>query len=499
MKIKNIIPACLLAMLITSCSDNFLTLPSQSSLTTTVYFKTQTDFETAVNGIYASMRDFYTRPYTGGSTQAPEFLMIGDLHSDNCRYYYNPNYRAVNEDQSDFVPQPQMFSTNWNTFYVWIARSNQVLDLIDAATFDQVEKDNLKGQAQYLRAYSYWWLTRLYGDACLHLKPVGSVEEASLALSPKADIIAQVIKDATSASTLLKNKATQTPGRVTSGSAKMLLADVYMWQKQWASAETAVKGLKTEYSLMPTYAGVFDPTNKNNAESIFEIQFSSSTSAYSNAAVYSMFPYPFSADSLKALTGISNPTALSEGEGYCIPTPELLSKYETGDKRFSATIKYVHDGNGVSIPMCIKYLHPHSLYKQTNDNMPVYRFAEALLFLAEAVNEQGGRSAEALAYLNQVRTRANLGNSTATSQAEIRAAILKERQVELAYEGKRWFDLVRTDNVQSVISAYGANVRANPLKYYLGPGITVVPTAFTNIKTVFNIPDAEKLYNSLIN
>jgi hypothetical protein len=149
--------------------------------------------------------------------------------------------------------------------------------------------------------------------------------------------------------------------------------------------------------------------------------------------------------------------------------------------------------------MCIKYLHPHSLYKQTNDNMPVYRFAEALLFLAEAVNEQGGRSAEALAYLNQVRTRANLGNSTATSQAEIRAAILKERQVELAYEGKRWFDLVRTDNVQSVISAYGANVRANPLKYYLGPGITVVPTAFTNIKTVFNIPDAEKLYNSLIN
>jgi len=490
MKIKYIIAVCFMAILINSCEKDFLNLNSPSSLTLPVYFKTQDDFQSAVNGIYAGMRGWFN-----GANN----LLIGDMHSDNARCYYNPLKRSsvYEESVADFVPDNQILSDNWNTFYSWIARTNQVLDLIDDVVIDQSAKDNLKGQALFLRAYSYWWLTRLYGEVCLHLEPIISVDQSRFPLSSEADVIAQIIDDATLASTLLKNKATQEAGRVTSGTAKMLLADVYMWEKQWSSAEAQLIPLTLEYSLMANYSDVTNPAKKNNAESIFEIQFSSQSSTYASTFLYNMFPAPFSADSLKKFTGISNPVFLP-GESFYCPTPDLIASYEPGDKRFAASIKFVHDDYGILAPMCIKYLHKHALYQVTDENMPVYRYAEALLFLAEAINEQDGRLGIALGYLNQVRTRAGLANSTASTQSVLRNTILHERQVELALEGKRWFDLVRTEKVGEVISAYGAKVKAHPENYYFKYGVGPVPSAFTNITTKFNIPDLEKLYNPLI-
>ncbi|MFA6946761.1 MAG: RagB/SusD family nutrient uptake outer membrane protein [Pedobacter sp.] len=491
MKIKYFIAAFFMVLLISSCEDDFLNLNSPSSLSVPVYFNTQADFVSAVNGIYYEMRGWFNTPNN---------LIIGDMHSDNARYYYDPLQRfdIYNENVADFVPDNQMFSNNWGPIYKWIARANQVLDLIDKIDFDQTTKDNLKGQALFLRAYSYWWLTRIYGDVCLHLKPVTTKDQASLPLTSQTDVIAQIIDDASMASTLLKNKATQEKGRVTSGTARMLLADVYMWQKEWSSAEAQLMTLTGEYSLMPVYADVTNPTKKNNAESIFEIQFSSQSSTYSSSFLYRMFPKPFGADSLKKFTGITNPV-FQPGESILCPTPDLIAAYEPGDKRFTASIRFVHDDYGIRAPMCIKYLHSHSLLNQTDENMPVYRYAEVLLFLAEAINEQGGRLSAALGYLNQVRSRAGLANSTASTQSVLREAIVRERQVELAFEGKRWFDLVRTGKAAEVISAYGARVIANPEKYYFKYGVGPVPSAFTNIVTVFNIPELERLYNPLIN
>jgi hypothetical protein len=486
MKTKLIIAACSLFILINSCSEEFLNLPSPSSLTLNVYFKSQADYEAGINGIYSAMRSWFNGGYMG----------IGDLHSDNLHYYMNPKNRGYvgMEAEADFVPDIQRYSNLWSIFYSWIARTNQVLDQIDDVSFDQTVKDNLKGQALFMRAYSYLWLVKVYGKAVIHLKPVTSVEESYVTLSSESDVIAQVIEDATLASTLLKNKATQEPGRVTSGTAKMILADVYMWRQQWSEAEIQLTSLAEEYSLMPEYTDVTNPAMKNNAESIFEIQFSDISSVYSSGITYGLFPFPMSADTIKALTGVSNPQDLTQQEGN-LPTPDLISSYEPGDKRFNASIKYVHDYNGVLFPMCIKYLHPHNLLWQTDDNMPVYRYAEALLFLAEAINEQGGRSAVALGYLNQIRNRAGLTNSTATTQEQIRDAIAQERRVELAFEGKRWFDLVRTGKAIEVITAYGARVKANTQNYYFPIGLGPVPSAFTNIVTMFNVPEDESLYN----
>ncbi len=491
MKIRYIITG-LVVLLFTACSDKFLQLDSHESLTTSNYFSSEADLKAAVNGIYTNVRQWFG-PNTNVSTSPA--ILIGDMHSDNGRYYFNPNYRAAVtvENIADFVPDNQRFSSYWTNFYVWISRSNQILGSIDAVDFDQTSKNNLKGQALFFRAYSYWWIIRLYGKGVLHTDPVNTLDQTSLPLSDEAALKAQVIADAKEAATLLLDKATQQSGRVTSGSAYMLLADVYMWYKEWALAETALKNIKG-YSLVANYADIFLPSNRNNTESIFEIQYSSSAASYASTFVYNHFPYPSTASQIAEWTGVSNPTSLTEGEMLCVPTPDLIALYETGDKRMNATVKNVQDANGAKMPMCSKYLHTHATFRQCDDDFMVYRYAGALLYLAEALNEQG-KPAEAVDYLNQVRNRAGLANTTATTQAEVRTAIEKERRVELAFEGSRWWDLVRTGKVQQVISAYGAKVKAAPQTYYFTTGQSPVPTAFTDFSTVFNLPDDEVLYN----
>jgi hypothetical protein len=495
MKLKTTIIAGFCAILFSSCSENFLSLPSQESLTTSIYFKSEADFKSAVDGVYYDLQTWFK-----GTTNGPSTLhIIGDTHSDIARYVLNPNMRAftARENISDFVPDITANSSYWNNFYTWISDCNQILANIDNVSFDDTSKANLKGQALFMRAYSYWWLVRLYGDAVLHLEPVTTLEQTSLKLSPEAEVKAQIIKDATEAASLLTDKATQTAGRVTRGSANMLLADVYMTYKEWAKAESELKKI-TGYSLMGSYPDVFSPAKKNNSESIFEIQYSQQQTQYASSFVYGMIPYPSTSAQVKEMTGVTNPTAQTDGEQAVVPTPELIASYESGDARYNATIKMATDANGLAVPMCIKFLHTHSLLAYSDDNLPIYRYAEALLFMAEAINEQGNRIAEAQGYLNQVRKRAGLANTTAANQADLREAILQERKVELAFEGKRWFDLVRTGRVQSVISAYGAKVKADPAKYYFPLGWNPVPSAFTDFRTKFELPDTEKLYNPYI-
>lgn len=467
---------------LSSCKKDFLNLPSQTSLSTPVYFKTQSDFESAINGAYAPLRALYN-----GDNGA---WAMGELRSDNTTYKYNPNDRGTIQAEyvKDFTdqntnPVPQ---SKYVTDYAIIARANQVLAPIDAVNFDVTAKNNVKGQAYFLRAFAYFDLVQYFGSIPLHLTPVSTLSETALPLSSVADVYAQIIADAQKAATLLPAKATQTPGRVTSGSAYALLGNVYVVQKKWAEAETALKNV-TGYALMSNYADVFDPAQKNNKESVFEIQYKQGTEGFASNFFYTFLVRPISAAEITAITGIAeNSLGI---EGYNIPTPDIIAAYESGDIRQTASIGYV-TASGVSYPYIKKYAHPHMLTNNTDDDWPVYRYAEVLLFLAEAANEQN-KTADALSYLNQVRSRAGLANSTAASQSDIRNAIIRERRVELAFENKRWLDLVRTGTAQAVMTAYGAKVKANPQAYYFPAGISPSPSSYTTISTLFPLPASE--------
>lgn len=493
---KKIIIACIASLAFTSCQDSFLSVIPETSLSYDIFFKTQADFEQAVNATYTPLRTIFN----------DRAWKLGELHSDNAYYARNPLYGAVDatENIADFaIPTANGVTANdnvlqqWRQDYLIISRANQILALIDDVDFDATVKANLKGQALFLRAFAYFELVRYFGSVPLHLEPVTNRDEAALPLAKVEEIYAQIEKDATEASTSLYSKSKQEAGRVTSGTAKMLLANLYMVQKKWAEAGTQLSAIVTsgEYSLMPDYDNAFSGTsdNKNNAESLFEVQYMEGSAGYNGNLIYQIMPSPITAEELFPITGTTNPQSTSQ-ESNDIPTPDVIAAFETGDKRKDVNIGYVTLSQSLrtdkKYPYIKKFARKHTQHGNTGQNFPVYRYAEVLLFLAESLNEQG-KSADAIPYLNQVRTRAGLAATTASSQADLREAIFKERRVELAFENKRWFDIVRTGRIQEIIVPYGARVKANPSAYYFPPGSVPPNNAFTVLGEYYGLPAVE--------
>lgn len=483
MKYK-IILAGILAIAIYSCKKSFLELPAQTALSTPVYFKSMADFQQAVNGAYVPLRGLYNS----------SAWVMGELRSDNSRYKFNPNDRGTitAEYIADFTNDANngIAGSKYVGDYQIIARVNQVLSVIDGVAFDAITKNNLKGQSYFLRAFAYFDLVQYFGKVPLHLKPVGSLEETALPLSSTDTIYNHIIADAKLAASLLPDKSTQEAGRVTTGTAQTLLGNIYAVLKKWPEAEAAFRVVVSsgKYNMLPNYADVFDPKNKNNSESIFEIQYKEGTDGYASNFIYQFLPQPITGAEVTAVTGVS-PEVSRTIEGYNIPSPDVIAAYETGDKRKVASIGTVNAG-GISYPFIQKYNHAHAQTGITNDNWPVYRYAEVLLFLAEALNEQG-KYPEATSFLNLVRARAGLGVTAAAGGTDLSQAIINERRVELAFENKRWLDLVRTARATTVMTAYGARIKANPQAYYFPAGITVAPAAFTNISLLFPLPNSE--------
>lgn len=490
------IAACLLAVGLSGCRESFLTVVPETSLSSATFFVTESDFQQAVNATYVPLRTIYNGPS----------WILREMHSDNSYYARNILYGAVDatENVANFaVPTANGVTANGNVLtiyrqnYVIIARANQILSTIDGIQFAEASKNNLKGQALFLRALAYFDLVQLFGKVPLHLVPTVGREDAALPLSNTEELYAQIEKDATEASKLLLNKAKQEAGRATSGAAKTLLANLYIVQKKWDKAQVVMEDVVKNdgYSLMPDYDNAFSFTdaNKNNAESVFEVQYKEGTDGYNGSFVYSFIPSPISIAELKPITGTSNTQGTSQ-ESNNIPTPDIIAAFETGDKRKDVNIAYVTLSGSLAenktYPYIKKYARVHSQHGNTGQNWPVYRYAEVLLFLAESLNEQG-KPAEAAVYLNQVRSRAGLAATKAASQTDMREAIFKERRVELAFENKRWFDIKRTGRIKEIIEPYGARIKANPAAYYFPKGSSAPSNAFTILDEYYGLPADE--------
>jgi len=479
---------------LTSCKDDFLEIVPETSLSSATFFTKPADFEQAINAAYVPLR----------SIANDHAWLLAEMHSDNTYYARNPNFGATEqtEDIADFaVPTANGVTSNthvrdqYRLDYQIIARTNQILASIDAVEFsDEALKNNIMGQALFLRAYAYFELVRYFGSVPLHLIPVPNRQEAALPLSSEEEIYAQIIDDAGRAIDLLPPKSVQEPGRATSGAARTLLANVYIVQKKWSEAETLLREVVNsgEYALVPEYADAFSNStgNKNNIESVFEVQFMEGSAGLNGNFLYSFLPRPMTAAELVTITGTSNPQPLSE-EGNNTPTPDLIAAYEEGDEREEASIGYI-TASGSSwkdgvYPYIKKYARTHSLHGNHGMNWPIYRYSEVLLFLAEALAEQG-KDAEAITYLNMVRNRASLDDY---SGGDLLEAIYHERRVELAFENKRWFDLVRTGRAIDVITAYGERIKANPQDYYYPEGFAPRPHVFNNISLYYALPADE--------
>lgn len=484
----------LVGAMLTGCKDDFLEIVPETSLSSATFFTKPADFQQAINAAYVPLR----------SISNDRAWLLGEMHSDNTYYARNPNFGATeqHEDIADFaIPEANGVTANTHVLnqyrldYQIIARTNQILATIDEVEFsDEAMKNNITGQAHFLRAYAYFELVRYFGSVPLHLVPVPNRQEAALPLAPTEDIYAQIIEDASAAIGMLPAKSVQEPGRATSGAARTLLANVYMVQEKWAEAETLLREVVNsgEYALVPEYADAFSNStgNKNNIESVFEVQFLEGSAGLNGNFLYPFMPRPMTAAELVTITGTSNPQPLSE-EGVNTPTPDIIAAYEEGDEREEASIGYITLSGGLwkdgVYPYIKKYARTHSLHGNHGMNWPVYRYSEVLLFLAEALAQQG-KDGEAAEYLNMVRNRAGLDDY---SGGDLLETIYHERRVELAFENKRWFDLVRTGRAIDVITAYGARIKANPQDYYYPEGSAPRPHVFNNISLLYPLPADE--------
>jgi starch-binding outer membrane protein, SusD/RagB family len=486
--------ACTLSAL-GGCRD-VLNVEPKTFYGTTNFYQTPAQIDQAVLGVYARLQTVYGSSLGNNGP----LWALSELRSDNTTYQFNPADRSnqPTEALDEFLVTPDNVAVNgiWSTSYTPILEANTILGRIDGVQYaNTAQKDQAIGEVKFNRALNYFNLVRLFGDVPLFLTEVTSYDNAfQPARAPVEEVYKQIIADAQDAIAKLPARGTlpaSQTGRATKGAATMLLAEVYMTRKDYQNAANALQTVVgMGYSLLPQYERVFDPAFKNNAESIFEVQFSDAVVGEQSQFIYRFAPF----NSGSALTSGFNDLTINQA-GWNIPTRDMIKAYEPGDLRKAASIgMWVKAGNadftdvalGDSIPYIKKYAQPFSQAGRQNNDFPVYRYAEALLLYAEALNELG-RTSEAYPFINQVRARAGLpALAVGLSQSAFRDAVLREERVELAFEDKRWFDLVRTGRAVAVMQAQGADLKASTTRrpsvsYQLQPYMTLYPIPIREI------------------
>lgn len=501
---KNRIYILFYAILLVSCSDSFIDLAPESIVTSGNFYKTEGQFNQALIGTYEGTRGVF------GSASA---WVMGEMRSDNTHFEFNGLSRGVGtlqrEDTDYFLDDntSEYVTQKYNAGYVGIARANAILDQIDGAGLSVSVTNTISGEARFLRALFYFNLVRYFGDIPLYLNAVKGTTDAYLPRSPVEEVYKVIIADLIQAKQQLTEPAFPQTGRANKGTVRMLLADVYMTQKNYPAAEIELKELlNLGYKLLPDYASVYSTANKNSVESIFEVQYQQGNQGQNSNFIYSFLP--LSADVSK-VTGITSQN-YSAG-GWNTPTWEMIEAYESGDKRLEGSISILEGTGPVgafviesvkspvsyqlpegkrAYPFIKKYLNPHTLQGNTDDNFPIYRYADVLLLLAEALNEQN-KTDQALPYLNEIRTRAGLPVISLQSTEGLRKAIAQERRVEFAFENKRWLDLVRTGKAIEVMTQNGVYIKSQyvhiPAKSY----------SITPSRLLFPIPNREILIGNL--
>ena len=408
------------AYFFSGCSNDYLDVDQTESISTKdiALFNNDQGATTFVTAIYNKFLDFNMSSFS--------WIGLSSIASDDADKGSSPGDTGADKDVMDALTYNASSLSIRETFeanYEGINRCNQALNIVP-----QLDQAN-------------------------HLPNPSSDEDRVMQLTRRtsAEVYAFIESDLADAIAALPNKsvyAASEKGRASKGAAYALLAKVNLYQKKWQKVVDNAN-LVTGYSLVSNYASMFRLAGENNAESIFEIQGTGSIPA-------------------KGIAGYSNTQgargAGGWGWGFNTPSQSLVNAYEPGDVRKNATIIFagttLYDGRVV--PTTVEnprynfkaYSSAYTDAWETDANIKYLRYAEVVLMKAEALNELDQTPA-AILLLNQIRTRAELGNTVAVSKAEVRTAIWKERRVEMAFEHDRFYDLVRTGQAVSAFAIHG--------------------------------------------
>lgn len=438
LKLYSIITAAAITLSLQSaCKKDFLDKKPFNQVTGDVAFVDLAGAEKLLAGAYGSMYN---------DANIWDYMINGDVSADNA-YSGGDNPNINDLDLFKAISTNEVVERDWKGFYSNIKDANEVLENVPNIKDPELDKgdrrNQILGEASGLRAYYYFNLVRLWGPVPLVLKSATNLAEMQAPKSSVDQVYAQIIKDLEFA---LANTRSTAPhkGIITKGVANALLAKVYAtkpnpdWNKVNQYADATING---GYSLFASFDGLFSGTNKNNSEAIWEMQY----------------------DGWGGPQGRGNwMPGLLIGSGwkrFCTPTNDLVKAFEDeGDvirKNSSITFKNVATEGWADIYWS-KNNYPFINKYRLDDKTDSYilRLADIILLKAEALNEiSSGGWAQSKALVDQIRGRVNLLGTPAANQADMRLAIEKERRLELAFEGHRWFDLIRTNRAVAVMNA----------------------------------------------
>ncbi len=362
--------------------------------------------------------------------------VMGDFRADNAFMDEEPfpAFDRFNSDLTDM--EDQFFGPFYTALYRSILSANTIIDNSSDATD--------VGEAKFLRALSYFKLVLMFGDVTVNLSGAPSTTDTSILVRQSAaDVYSNVIiPDLQDAIAALDTEIVN--GRASRYAAQGLLGKVYMHRGDFGSAEPQLAAVVNGaagagISLQANFADIFGVDNDLNSEIIFATQVSSSVEDEYEFSEFWSWSGGLDTKSLLPL----DPSLIAAFDASEAGGDTDLRRAVTIDETVSASPKFPQAGG-------------------PDHDWIELRLADVILLYAEALNETGNTT-EALVELNKIRNRAGLSNSTATTQAAVRTAIADERRLELAFEGQRWFDLVRTGTAQSVLNFSDANYLVAPI------------------------------------
>lgn len=461
----------------TACSDSFFDRYPTDSMQMETYLKNDAELQNILLNGYYHLQDITLN-----------VNYVNSLATDEgYDYKKNNSVDHINLNESTWDATLGITSEIWIHCFNMINRCNNVLQKLDNAT--EANRSRYEGEACFLRAYAYFTLVRLFGPVPVTTTPIEDYATLySYGRNSVGDVYNLIKEDMKTAINNLPDgySADNMQGRATRIAAYTLQADVFMTLQDFSSAKGSLENILTyanqnseQLGLESDVLQIYASNNPMGKEVIFAAQYHNGATVVANPLMGRCIPAatPSTQPAYIYPDGTRSTITTSQGTSCMLMTWELYNTFKasSNDQRFQKLVydriytnEYISVASeqvGVTqegytfLPVTLKYFDFGNEGMTTcasgNDNI-IYRYADVLLMYAECLNETGN-TPSAADYLNQVRARAGLADTTAATQEEMDVAIENERMLELCFEGHRWYDLVRRGRITEVIENHFAH------------------------------------------
>lgn len=469
--------ALLFIIIFTSCKK-IIEVDPISNVGAEAFYNNYTEASAALTGCYNGLQGTLYNEW-----------MFTELRGDNSKQGVANSSSTQNIELND-LDQFSLNSSHSQVYSYWLATYNNIRAINyvlkslgvtynngtltvgeGKAVMTAEQKNQLIGEALFLRAYHYFQLTRLFGGVFLITEPVDPTTAKQIDRSSVADCYSLITADLNMAKDLMANVTysainSKDLGRATKWAAEALLAKVYLTLNRKSEALPLLNDVinNSGYGLLSSYSDVFSITNEMNKEIIFAVRYKAGGLGLGS---------PFA--NLFAPAGSGNAVVNNDGKGYNFPTESIKAAYITptsgpSDQRAAVCIGQYTPTK----PYCKKYISPVVSEFDAENDWPVLRFSDVLLMKAEATGFDGA-SGSSVAIINQIRARSGAtaypgsgdfnaafyqypaaGTYAITDETSFKTALFNERRLELAFENQRFFDMVRSGDAVNLLKNYFA-------------------------------------------